>query len=300
MNLNIYQAYEYTIIELRSFKFQKEVELLLWSQNIPYSKQISGTPSIILNNAYAEKALSEIHYYYQENQNWPPPLKKPIPNHLPTYALLINTFVLLALALFHIQSVTFFTRQSLLKYGRFSATEVLNGEWYRLITAQTLHGDDAHLFSNIAILFLFLSLTTPALGYGLTWFLILLGGASGNLLNALFYQTGHYSIGSSTAVFSAIGIFAVIGIKERLRVHQGLKSIYVPLIGVLGIYAMLGSNPNSDVFAHLFGMVSGIIIGSFCLPIIHSRIKQNHMIQFVLFLIFLFAIFASWASLPMK
>jgi rhomboid protease GluP len=298
--MNIYQAFEYTIIELSGYKAQKELELLLWSQNIPYSKQIKGTPSLILHNSISEKALAEIHFYYQENRNWPPLAKKTITNHLPTHALIINTIVLFVLILFHFQSMTFFLRQTILRYGRFSAAEVLNGDWYRLITAQTLHTDDAHLFSNVVSLFLFMSLTTPALGYGYTWLIILLGGALGNLLNALLYQTGHYSIGASTAVFSAIGIFSVIGIKEKVIIHKSLKSIYVPLIGALGLFAMLGSNPNSDVFAHLFGLVSGVIMGILSLPMINSKTSQYHALQFILFSVFFITIFLSWASLPIK
>ncbi|MBT4286485.1 MAG: rhomboid family intramembrane serine protease [Deltaproteobacteria bacterium] len=298
--MHIYQAFEYTIIELSGYRALKEIELLLWSQNIPYSKQLKGTPTLIFHNSQAEQALSEIHFYYQENRNWPPPKMRPISNHLPTNALIVNSLILFLLVLFHFQSMAILFRQAILKYGRFSAAEVLAGDWYRLFTAQTLHSDDAHLFSNVVSLFLFLALTTPALGYGLTWLTILLGGALGNLINAIFYQTGHYSIGASTAVFSAIGIFSVIGIKEKIMVHKGLKSIYVPLIGALGLFAMLGSNPNSDVFAHLFGLISGIFIGILCLPMIHSKIKKNHLLQFILLFGFLIIIFLSWASLPIK
>lgn len=298
--MNIYQAFEYTIIELPCYKAQKELELLLWSQNIPYTKQIKGTPSLIVHNSISEKALAEIHFYYQENRNWPPLAKKSISNHLPTHALIINAAVLFGLILFHFQSMTFFLQQTILKYGRFSAAEVLNGDYYRLFTAQTLHSDDAHLFSNVVSLFLFISLTTPTLGYGFSWLTILLGGALGNLLNALLYQTGHYSIGASTAVFSTIGIFSVIGIKEKITVHRSLKSIYVPLIGALGLFAMLGSNPNSDVFAHLFGLISGVIMGLLSIPMMHSKASKYHALQFILFLVFIIIIFSSWASLPIK
>ena len=58
------------------------------------------------------------------------------------------------------------------------------GEWYRCVTALTLHADSQHLFGNVLFGAPFLILLCRRVGLGLGLFLILLAGSFGNALNA--------------------------------------------------------------------------------------------------------------------
>ena len=67
-----------------------------------------------------------------------------------------------------------------------------DGEWWRALTALTLHADLGHLASNVfagGMLGLYLA---QILGPGLTWLAILLAGGLGNALNALVVSPAAY------------------------------------------------------------------------------------------------------------
>jgi membrane associated rhomboid family serine protease len=91
--------------------------------------------------------------------------------------------------------------------------------------------------------------------------LILLSGASGNLITAFIYRTAHTSIGASTALFGAVGMLGAsrcaLGRRYRL---QGRKTWFY-IAGTVTLVAVMGVGENVDVFAHLFGAVMGVILG---------------------------------------
>ena len=94
---------------------------------------------------------------------------------------------------------------------------VRDGEWWRAFTALTLHGDIVHLVANLASGLLFAAFVLPHLGSGITWLAIVASGAIGNLMNAWFYRgVPHNSIGSSTAVFGALGLLVACEFAARL------------------------------------------------------------------------------------
>ena len=141
------------------------------------------------------------------------------------------------------------------------------GEWWRLVTALTLHADLAHIGANLATGFLFAFFLLPMFGAGFTWSAILLSGVLGNLLNALFYRReAHFSIGSSTAVFGALGILVGAQIASQTAASRKLRiwEIILPIGAGAALLAFLGSgdkNQSVDFMAHFWGFVVGIPIG---------------------------------------
>jgi membrane associated rhomboid family serine protease len=142
-----------------------------------------------------------------------------------------------------------------------SATHILTGELFRSLTALLLHADSPHLLANIVGLALFGTAVCSTTGSGLGWLLISATGVLGNLANACFYRTGHLSIGASTAVFGAIGI--LVGLAWMRKGHQGRKRLQwlLPVGGGLGLLAFLGMAPHSDLTAHGFGFLAGMLVG---------------------------------------
>src|SRR5690349_672219 len=90
--------------------------------------------------------------------------------------------------------------------GAADAERVLQGEWWRAVTALTLHADGAHVASNIGIGALVVGAVMRSEGVGFGAALVLASGSAGNLLNAWAHQSLHSSVGFSTAVFAAIGL----------------------------------------------------------------------------------------------
>lgn len=212
---------------------------------------------VLVPESLLDAARHEIRLYEQENRNWPPPL----PAVRPVAGILATLSVLLLLATFH--NVTLLDIRlpggkvpDWTGAGACDAARVASGEWWRAVTALTLHADAAHLLSNLAAALLFVIPLGAELGGGLTWLLLLAAGTSGNLANALLHADRHISIGASTAVFGALGIVAALtatGDRPRTLRRQAL-----PIGGALALLAILGTEGvRTDIGAHLFGFVFG-------------------------------------------
>jgi membrane associated rhomboid family serine protease len=145
--------------------------------------------------------------------------------------------------------------------GEASAERILGGEWWRAVTALTLHAGWAHVAANGFAALLFVSLVFAAVGLGVGAWLILLAGALGNGLNALLYGSHHTSVGASTAMFGAIGILGALEYtRQRRSGARGLRA-WAPLGAGLALLALLGASIASDVLAHFFGFAAGVALG---------------------------------------
>jgi rhomboid protease GluP len=169
-------------------------------------------------------------------------------------------------------AASFFVQQSVgprwLELGLADSEAILHGgQWWRTITALTLHGDLSHLTANLAVGILFAAFALPHFGTGLTWLLILLTGIFGNAINAWGYRgESHDSIGASTAVFGALGL--LVGAEFWARWSRPATrtrwQLVLPLGAGLSLLAYLGvgdKHDQIDSMAHLWGFASGLGLG---------------------------------------
>lgn len=144
------------------------------------------------------------------------------------------------------------------------ARRIVNGEVYRCATALLLHADAAHIAGNMVGMALFGGAVCAATGSGVGWLMILACGILGNLINAFAHETGHFSVGASTAVFGAVGILCAFQALNAARTGKGWKHVVLSLGGGVALLAFLGSSARSDLGAHLFGFLSGVVMGGSC------------------------------------
>lgn len=149
-----------------------------------------------------------------------------------------------------------------LQHGRASAWRILGGEWWRTITALTLHADIGHIVANAATSVIFVGAVGRIFGSGLGVLLVLLGGALGNLINAIVRGVPHAAIGASTAVFAAVGILGGAQLVRHRRLGADWRRVWLPIGAALAILAMLGSGAETDFLAHLFGLIAGVGVGT--------------------------------------
>ncbi|WP_243372568.1 rhomboid family intramembrane serine protease [Geotalea sp. SG265] len=242
--------------------------LVLEARGIPCRTEKSGSDWLILvPDRYLITAREELRLFEGENRAWPPPMHQLTPLRENTLSTLS---VLLLLATFHnitrldidIGNHANIQWQAL---GNADASRILAGEWWRLATALTLHADAGHLLSNLAIGGIFAFWLCRQLGSGLAWSLILLSGMLGNLINAWLNRPQHTSIGASTAVFGAVGILAAVNMLRHP--HPLQKRRILPIAAALSLLAMLGTEgKHTDLGAHLFGFISGTVIGFLAEP----------------------------------
>ena len=209
-----------------------------------------------------ERAISELHSYIRENAHWPPvppPARPLFENTLATLSILIllATFYNLTHSEIALPGISM---PDWMAAGSAQAAKILDGQWWRLVTALTLHADWVHLSSNLAIGGIFVIFLCRELGSGLAWSLILSAGVLGNLVNAWVQNPGHSSVGASTAVFGAVGILAALSL-VRYR-HQLQRRWPLPVAAALALLAILGTEgKHTDLGAHLFGFIYGGFLG---------------------------------------
>jgi membrane associated rhomboid family serine protease len=145
--------------------------------------------------------------------------------------------------------------------GSADAAAILGGELWRTLTALCLHADLAHVVANALFGALFLAAAGGGYGPGVAIALTLAAGAGGNLANAIFQGPGHVSVGASTAVFGAVGLLAGRAVALRLRRGENGFRIWLPIAAGFAIIAMLGTGERSDIWAHLFGFMTGGLLG---------------------------------------
>ncbi|MDR9501763.1 MAG: rhomboid family intramembrane serine protease [Desulfurivibrionaceae bacterium] len=143
--------------------------------------------------------------------------------------------------------------------GAVNREAILSGhQWWRLLTALTLHADVVHLVGNVVLGGVIIHLLCKVLGTGLGWALIVMTGVSGNLVNVMLHRSQHLSVGFSTAVFGAVGLLCGLEMVRRRR-WQG---VLLALGAGLGLLAMLGTGGERvDLGAHLWGFVVGLVMG---------------------------------------
>ncbi len=237
--------------------------LVLQARQIPCrSEKIDHNWQLFVPTDQYQKACQELIQYEIENRNWPPP--PPVERKLQENTA-STIWILIILAIFYNvtqQQINLFGHHPVdwVELGNAHTEKILHGEWWRLITALTLHSSPLHLVSNIALGGIFMVRLCRLLGSGRAWFLVLSAGAFGNLLNAVVQSPDHRSIGASTAVFGAVGLLATI---NMLHFRNNLRRRWpLPLAAALGLLALLGtSGENTDIGAHLFGFLAGIGLG---------------------------------------
>jgi rhomboid protease GluP len=141
----------------------------------------------------------------------------------------------------------------LIQLGQFNLN-VLNGEYWQLLTSIFVHVDIVHLALNMLFLIIF-GLRAEELFTTEEYFSVyLLSGLSGSLLTLFLMSLSTLSAGASGAIF---GMYGASIIYMRKTVGQSI-------IGAL-LYAflllMLSTGAGVNIVAHFGGLATGLIIG---------------------------------------
>ena len=223
--------------------------LVLLARNIPHKVVRQGQYyCILVPDEFLTQAFYEIEAYRKENKR--PRQKKP--QDLSCEGVFWSFFLLTA---FLMLTFDLSWHSKLFISGAGNSSLLKQGEWWRAITALFLHKDPAHLLGNMFFGALFMCFLRARLSLWEAWGLTLASGVLGNLLNLYLRPGPHLSIGFSTAVFGEIGLLASLG-GSNLR-KEGLLSAGF----ILAFLGLLGTGEDVDLGAHLFGALSGFLLG---------------------------------------
>lgn len=221
-----------------------------------------------------EKAKFELWQYTQENlqtRKRTPGLTAVYQNATPgvvAYVVIISVVALLA-------SESVFER-NWLSSGRVDGVLIRAGEWWRSITALTLHSGVRHYAGNLGFGALFGLMAGRLLGSGVTWLAVLLASGLANLINTVLLASSHRSIGASTAVFATLGILAGFVWRGKLMTQDRWPYRIGPIVGGLALLAYTGSgDANTDVGAHVLGFGCGFAAGVILTYLYQHIPRQN-------------------------
>jgi rhomboid protease GluP len=146
----------------------------------------------------------------------------------------------------------------LAKWGVKSNSDILNGEFWRLVTPVFLHGSIAHFGFNMYALFI--------LGPSLERFyrpwrflgLYFLSAICGNVIS--FLLSNNPSLGASTAIFGLITAEAVFLFKNRSLFGENANRRLMNIGLILVVNLIFGLSPNSgiDNWGHIGGLIGGL------------------------------------------
>jgi len=135
-------------------------------------------------------------------------------------------------------------------------------EWWRAVTALTLHLDPAHLFGNLLFGTVAGVLCSRRFGAGVAWLSILAMGALGNILEMLVAPVAYRAVGASTAIFAALGLLSGVAWRQRMSVRERWLDRTAPLFAGVSLLALLGAgNAHVDVLGHVLGFSCGLCLG---------------------------------------
>lgn len=272
-------------------RYLSDCSLVLDAVGIPHQMP-PGQTVLTVPESMAEKARYQLDRYFEENANWPePPPSMPLSGQTGRQP---TVFLIGCLAVFYLVTGPWDEKTLWFANGAINSTAILeNKEWWRLVTALTLHADLLHLAGNCVIGSFLVHLLVSQLGSGLGWMLLISCGAAGNFLNIAARETVHHSVGFSTSIFGAIGLFS--GMQMHAGRNMRAKSILIPLGAGAGLLAMLGvEGERTDLGAHFFGFLCGLVLGSATrLPALHS-LAENSLLQRILLFLAMGIIISCW------
>jgi rhomboid protease GluP len=181
--------------------------------------------------------------------------------------------------------------------GRLEAGPMLAGEWWRAVTALTLHVELAHLGGNLAFGGFFGYFMGRYLGSGVGSLTVLVAAAGANVFNAWIQGPAHRSIGASTAVFAALGLLAVYSWRRGFLRDTPWRARVAPLVAALGLLAFTGTaGENTDLGAHLFGFIAGCASGAFIARFASVAWLRERAAQRAAGSLAIVAVIAAWAA----
>lgn len=279
------------VFESRNRRSCSDRALVLAAIRIPYQLVDDGEScAIVVPAEHSARAVEELRLYEEENPpTRPRPRKKIVyQDALPG----VIAYVLVVCAVAWLAGYSFFDA-NWFAAGRVDGTLIREGEWWRTITALTLHSGVRHLLGNLVFGVFFGIFAGRLLGSGVAWLSVLLAAALGNTANTLLLDSTHRSIGASTAVFATLGLLAGYVWRGRLMAQDRWSTRFGPVVGGLALLMFTGTgDENTDIGAHLMGFVCGF--GSGMLLTFIGRMPASARIQYMAGAAALGLVFFAW------
>jgi rhomboid protease GluP len=179
-----------------------------------------------------------------------------------TPALVILNLAVFAVMALQVKTINPFAAQQLLSWGANFGPLTIGGQWWRLVTALFVHASLAHVLLNMWALWNVGRLTERLFG-SIT--LLALYFSTGVLasLTSISWDSSHYSVGASGAIFGLLGAFLAFLAQSGNKVPTAILRAHWLSTLVFVLFNLLsGALQNGiDNAAHVGGLISGLVLG---------------------------------------
>lgn len=131
-------------------------------------------------------------------------------------------------------------------------------QWFRLITANFLHGSVLHIFLNMWILLSVGPILEELYGSSRYLFLYTVSGIAGYLLSSLH---DYPSVGASAALLGLIGAMLAVTTKRGGDVIRAQRTNLIIWIVVIFAQGLVIPQLHIDNWAHFGGLIAGFVMG---------------------------------------
>lgn len=151
-------------------------------------------------------------------------------------------------------------------------SQIVTGQYWRLLTPMWLHGSLLHIAFNMYALYIFGRNLEPAYGHGRFLLLYLLSGYAGNVIS--FMMSPNASVGSSTAIFGLIAAQGVFLYQNRHLIRNA-QAMLVNTLMIVVINLVLGLSPGIDNWGHMGGLIGGLAFAWSAGPLWNVQADMN-------------------------
>lgn len=142
---------------------------------------------------------------------------------------------------------------------------VARGEYWRLLTAATLHGGFLHIYFNAQALYGIGQMIEQVSNQAHLSIVFLLAIFGGSICSLVFMPSGLPSVGASGGILGLIGYLAVFGRRRQHHLPPGFFKNVLISIALTGAIGVIGYQ-FIDNFAHLGGLIVGAVYGLVQIP----------------------------------
>eukprot|EP00299_Pterocystis_sp_00344_P003356 c1392_g1_i1.p1 GENE.c1392_g1_i1~~c1392_g1_i1.p1 ORF type:complete len:560 (+),score=124.63 c1392_g1_i1:25-1680(+) len=157
--------------------------------------------------------------------------------------------------------------------GTLGSRDGTPNQWWRFLTPIFMHVGVGHLFFNMIVQLRIGCDIENVAGFWKMAIMYICSGVGGNILASIM-DPDTLSAGASSSIYGLVGV-QLVDIMQSWQVIENKTRVLVMIIVQLLLILALGTLPWFDNFAHIGGLIVGIVCGYAVLPYLHFHRKDR-------------------------
>lgn len=144
--------------------------------------------------------------------------------------------------------------------GAMATKRFLAGDWWRIVTAATLHADGDHVLGNAMFMLVLGWAAAERVGSGVAVFAFVVT-AVGGFVASLWWGKAALTVGASGGLFGLLGVSGGHAVRLIGEVEFAWRARLRAFGAAFALLAYTAFSPESNIAAHVGGFVVGLFVG---------------------------------------